>query len=161
MNYEIPSKYETIVRNAVSAAIAIGPVGLFGAMDYVAVGGVWATMFVAIKEKAGFELGENPKKLCSSVAMGVAGYYVGSKIASWMCFLIPIAGPVIGASVSSLVNAYFTYRFAVILISLMDRQEKMDDEALGEYILSALKTWPSLKEMKQIIKLLKSWFDNK
>jgi hypothetical protein len=49
--------------------------GLFGGIDAVGVGAVWATMFLAIRNRAGSDLGTDPKRICVGAASGIARYY--------------------------------------------------------------------------------------
>ena len=81
---QIPYSYKSIVKNALIAAAAVGPLGIFGALDTVGVGAVWTTMFLAIRDKSNTKLGVNPKRICAGVASGIAGYYIGCKAATWL-----------------------------------------------------------------------------
>ena len=143
--YGIPPRFVESVRNALTAAAAIGPAGLFGGLDAVAVGAVWTTLFISIKDKSNSKLGSDPKRICGGIAAGVAQYYVGCKIASWLCFLIPGVGPVIGVGVSSIVNVYFTYRFATVMIDLMNNATSFskDDDKIIERVTKMIAKFPS------------------
>lgn len=157
--FDIPEKFIPMVRNALTAAAAIGPAGLFGGIDTVAVGAVWTTLFIAIKGKSDYKLGTNPKRICAGVAAGVASYYIGCKIASWLCFIIPGVGPVIGVGVSSIVNVYFTYRFAKLLIELMNDRSAFtsSDDKIIERLTSMIARFPSTNEVKQIWNIYRTW----
>lgn len=154
---KINERYIPAVRTALTAAAAVGPVGVFGNIDAVAVGAVWAKMLYDLQQESNVKLSNNPKRVATGIAMGVAGYYVGSKIASWLCFLIPGAGIFIGMSLSTIVNVYFTYRLALILISLMDDETALNDDEIIKYVVSLLKKYPSLSEVKEIVSIYKTW----
>lgn len=75
----IPTQYIPTVKKALIAGAAVAPAGLFGGLDTVGVGATWATMFYAIRSKAGSTLGADPKRICVGVASGIARYYIGFK----------------------------------------------------------------------------------
>lgn len=150
MANNIPQKYRSIVKTALIAAAAIGPVGLFGGIDAVAVGGVWATMFYAIRQKSNSSFGSDPKRIAGAVAMGIVKYYLGCKLASYACFLIPGVGIFAAMGVSSVCNIYFTYNFASILIDLMDRKSYYSDNDIIQEIINLIKKLPSVDEVKEI-----------
>lgn len=151
----ISEKYYEIVKKSLIAAAAIGPLGLFGGLDTVAVGGVWTTMFFAIRKKANSSFGSDPKRIAGAVAVGIAKYYIGCKLATYTCFLIPGAGIFIGMGVSALCNVYFTYNFASILIELMDTKNYYSDDDIIKEIIGLLKKLPSVDEIKEIVKIYK------
>lgn len=157
--FGIPDRFVEPVRNALTAAAAIGPAGLFGGLDAVAVGAVWTTLFIAIKDKSNSTLGSDPKRICGGIAAGVAQYYIGCKIASWLCFLIPGVGPVIGVGVSSIVNVYFTYRFACAMIDLMNNSTSFskDDKYIIERITQMIAKFTSTDEVKKIWNIYRTW----
>ncbi len=157
--FNIPEKFVPATRNALTAAAAIGPAGLFGGIDAVAVGAVWTTLFLSIRSKSNYSLGADPKRICTGVASGIASYYIGCKIASWLCFLIPAVGPVIGVGVSSIVNVYFTYRFAITSIELMNNSTAFskDDDKIVERITRMLAKFPSTSEIKEIWDIYRTW----
>lgn len=150
MANNIPQKYRSIVKTALIAAAAIGPVGLFGGIDAVAVGGVWATMFYAIRQKASSSFGSDPGRIAGAVALGIVKYYLGCKMASYACFLIPGVGIFAAMGVSSVCNIYFTYSFASILIDLMDRRSYYSDDDIIQEIINLIKKLPSVDEVKEI-----------
>lgn len=150
MEYKITDKYRSIVKTALIAAAAIGPVGLFGGIDAVAVGGVWTTMFFAIRQKANSSFGSDPKRIAGAVALGIVKYYLGCKLASYACFLIPGVGVFAAMGVSSICNIYFTYSFATILIELMDTKRYYSDDDIIQEIINLIKKLPSTDEVKEI-----------
>ena len=101
---KIPYKYKSIVKTALVAAAAVGPVGVFGGIDAVAVGGIWTTMFFAIRNEAGTKFGNDPKRIAGAVASGIVQYYIGCKLATYTCFLIPGVGVLAAMGVSALCN---------------------------------------------------------
>lgn len=152
----IPYKYTTIVKNALIAAAAIGPVGVFGGIDTVAVGGVWATMFIAIRNKANSSFGSDPKRIAGAAVSGIVKYYIGCKVATYTCFLIPGAGIFIGMGVSALCNIYFTYNFASALIELMDTKSSYSDDDIIGAVIGLLKKLPTVEEVKDIVRIYQS-----
>lgn len=150
MANKIPEKYRSIVKNSMTSAAAVGPVGVFGALDTVAVGGIWATMFYLIRKKTNSSLGSDPKRIASAVATGIAKYYIGCKVASYACFLIPGVGIFAAMGVSSVCNMYFTYNFAAILIQLFETKTRFSDDDIISELINLLKKLPSADEVKEI-----------
>lgn len=155
MANRIPSRYVPIVRNSLIASAGIAPLGLLGSLDTVAVAATWATMFYAIRENAGSSLGANPKRICSGVASGIAKYYIGCKVASYTCFLIPGVGPILATGVSGICNIYFTYSFAATLIELFSKPTYNDEEII-HFFIRHLKKLPDVEEVKEIINIYQS-----
>ena len=155
----IPSQYVSIVKKSLVAAAAVAPAGLFGGLDTVGVGATWATMFVAIRNKAGSSLGADPKRICVGVASGIARYYIGCKAATYAFFLVPGVGPfaAIAAAIgiSGICNIYFTYSFAATLIELFEKKIYKDDEIIS-FFIDHLKKLPNATEVKEIIKIYQS-----
>ena len=147
---KIPFRYRSIVKTALIAAAAVGPVGVFGGIDAVAVGGIWTTMFFAIRSEAGTKFGNDPRRIAGAVASGIVQYYIGCKLATYTCFLIPGVGVLAAMGVSALCNIYFTYRFASIVIELMDTKKSYSDDDIIEEIISLLKKLPSKEEIREI-----------
>lgn len=154
MEKKIPERYREIVFNSMTASAAVGPAGLLGALDTVAVGGIWSTMFYAIRKKANSNFGADPKRIASAVAIGIAKYYIGCKLASYACFLIPGVGLFAAMGVSSVCNVYFTYNFAAILIQLFDTKKRYSDDDIIEEIVGLMKKLPSPSEVKEIYDIM-------
>lgn len=153
----IPAKYTTIVKNALIAAAAAGPLGVAsGPADTIAIAGIWATMFVAIREKGNKDFGSDPKRITRGVAAGIVKYYIGCKLATYACFLIPGAGIFAGMSVSAVCNIYFTYNFASILIGLMETKSTYSDDDIINEIISLIKKMPTTEEIKEIVYIYNS-----
>lgn len=159
MANRIPFQYISIVKKSLIAAAAVAPAGLFGSLDTVGVGATWATMFVAIRNKAGSSLGTDPKRICVGVASGIARYYIGCKAATYAFFLVPGVGPfaAIAAAIgiSGICNIYFTYSFAATLIELFEKKIYKDDEIIS-FFIDHLKKLPNATEVKEIIKIYQS-----
>ena len=152
----IPSKYIPIVKNSLIAAAAVAPAGIFGGLDTVGVGATWAAMFIAIRNRAGSNLGADPKRICIGVASGIARYYIGCKAATFAFFLVPGVGPfaAIAAAIgiSGICNIYFTYSFAATLIELFEKRIYDDDEIIS-FVINHLKKLPNASEVREIIKI--------
>ncbi len=155
---KIPYEYKSIVRNALIAAAGIAPLGFFGTLDAVGVGGCWLTMFMAIRNKANTTFGNDPKRIALSVATGIGGYYIGCKVATFAVFCIPGLGPLVAVvaalGISACCNIYFTYKFAVATIDLMNKQSYSDDNII-EAFLNIIKKLPSVDEVKEIAEIYK------
>lgn len=155
----IPEQYVSIVKKSLIAAAGVSPLGLFGTIDAVGVGAVWATMFLAIRKKAGSTLGADPKRICAGVASGIARYYIGCKAATFAFFLVPGIGPIAviaaGIGISGVCNIYFTYSFAATLIELFEKQIYKDDEII-KFFINHLKRLPTVDEVKEIYRIYKS-----
>lgn len=155
----IPYQYIPIVKKSLIAAAAVAPAGLFGGLDTIGIGATWATMFFAIREKAGSTLGADPKRICVGVASGIARYYIGCKAATFAFFLVPGVGPfaAIAAAIgiSGICNIYFTYSFAATLIELFEKRAYNDNEII-DFFINHLKKLPNAAEVKEIIKIYQS-----
>lgn len=155
----IPTQYIPTVKKALIAGAAVAPAGLFGGLDTVGVGATWATMFYAIRSKAGSTLGADPKRICVGVASGIARYYIGCKAATFAFFLVPGVGPfaAIAAAIgiSGICNIYFTYSFAATLIELFEKRNYNDNEII-DFFINHLKKLPNAAEVKEIIKIYQS-----
>ena len=159
MQRRIPYKYVSIVRTSLLAAAGVSPLGLFGALDTVGVGTVWAGMFISIRRSAGSSLGTDPKRISVGVASGIARYYIGCKAATYAFFLVPGIGPFAAVAaaigISAICNIYFTYSFAATLIELFGK-EKYNDEDIISFFISHLKKLPNANEVKEIAEIYRS-----
>lgn len=155
---KIPYKYRQIVRNSLIAAAGISPLGLFGTLDTVAVGACWTTLFLAIRDESGSSFGNDPKRIGLAAATGIASYYIGCKAATFAMFCIPGLGPFVAIiaalGVSACCNIYFTYKFAVAAIDLMNKSHYSDDSIIEAFI-HVLKKLPNKDEVKEIAELYK------
>ncbi|MBO5921812.1 MAG: hypothetical protein J6Q48_05425 [Bacteroidaceae bacterium] len=152
----IPVKYRNIVRNSLIAAAGISPLGLFGTLDTVGVAACWTTMFFAIKEESDSSFSGDPKRIALNVATGIASYYLGCKAATFAMFCIPGLGPLVAIvaalGVSACCNIYFTYKFAIATIDLMNKPSYSNDNVIQAF-LDILKKLPSVKEVKEIAEI--------
>ena len=152
----IPRKYRSIVRNSLIAAAGIAPLGFFGALDAVAVGGCWATMFFAIRSEANSSFGDDPKRIAVAVATGIASYYIACKVATFAVFCIPGLGALVAVlaalGISACCNIYFTYKFAYAVIDLMDKPNFSDDNIIQAF-LNIMKRLPTVDEVKEIAEI--------
>lgn len=152
----IPLKYISIVKNSLVAAAGVAPLGIFGALDTVGVGATWAAMFIAIRNKAGTQLGADPKRICVGVASGIARYYIGCKAATFAFFLVPGVGPFAAVAaaigISGICNIYFTYSFAATLIELFQKPIYNDNDIIT-FFINHLKKLPNATEIKEIIEI--------
>lgn len=159
MEDRIPSQYVSIVKKSLIAAAGVSPLGLFGGIDAVGVGAVWATMFLAIRKEAGSSLGADPKRICVGAASGIARYYIGCKAATFAFFLVPGVGPFAAVAaaigISGICNIYFTYSFAATLIELFEKPIYNDNDIIN-FFIDHLKKLPNAGEVKEIIKIYKS-----
>lgn len=155
---KIPYSYRQIVRNSLIAAAGISPLGIFGALDTVAVGACWTTLFIAIRNKSNSSFGDDPKRIALAAATGIASYYIGCKAATFAMFCIPGLGPLVAIvaalGVSACCNIYFTYKFAVATIDLMNKSHYSDDNII-EAFLNILKKLPNVNEVKEIAEIYK------
>lgn len=155
----IADKYRNIVKKELIAAAGVSPLGLLGGIDAVGVGTVWATMFIALRNKAGSSIGADPRRICVGVASGIARYYIACKAATFAFFLVPGVGPfaavAAGLGISAVCNIYFTYSFAATLIELFEKP-KYNDEDVISFFIDHLKKLPNAKEVKEIIEIYQS-----
>ncbi len=151
--------FESILRASLSGAAAVGPLGAFGPWDTAAVGAIWLSTYFAIQEKSKYKLA-NGRQFVSSIVVGAAQYIVGCKVATMLFNLIPFAGIGMAMGISAITNVYFTYRFAEVVIRLLneDNSYTLSDKQLAERALKLLCKWPSLKEVRTIFKIYKNWF---
>lgn len=155
---QIPDSYRTIVRNSLIAAAGISPLGLFGTLDTVGVGACWTSLFIAIRNRSNPSFGGDPKRIALAAATGIASYYIGCKAATFAMFCIPGLGPLVAIlaalGVSACCNIYFTYKFAVATIDLMNKTHYSDDNIIQAF-LNILKRLPNVDEIKEIAEIYK------
>lgn len=159
MERRISYAYISIVKKALIAAAGVSPLGLFGNIDAVGVGAVWATMFIAIRNKSGSTLGADPKRICVGAASGIARYYLGTKAATYAFFLVPGVGPFVAVAaaigISAVCNIYFTYTFAVTAIELFEKKDYSDEDVIN-FFIKHLKKLPTASEVKEIVEIYQS-----
>jgi hypothetical protein len=159
----IHQKYRAITKNAVRAAMVEGPLPLLlppGAdqtFDFVAIGAIWTTMFIAMANKSGRDFdSEFVKQFVSALVVGVVAYFAACKGAGWICslasggLLIPVA---MGAS--TLMGVVFTYKVAA---AISDQLESGDfgahgPEVAAATIISLVCSLPKVSEIKDMFQL--------
>lgn len=83
----------------------------------------------------------------------MGGYYLGCKTATKLFLLIPGAGTLTAMGLSSLQNAIFTYRFAVVLTQIFEAG-RFDSSTLVESIKCMFAgTGAGLGSVRDIVKL--------
>lgn len=119
----IPQKYRHDVHVALTAVAALGPVGLLGDLDAIAIAGAWAGLLTAMFIDADIHLDkEAAKKLALAVIAGAGGYYAGCKLATKLFWLVPGAGIIMALGASTVANIIFTYRFAWVLAQMLEEK---------------------------------------
>jgi hypothetical protein len=140
-------------------AMSVASLGLFGGIDTVGVGAIWATIFLAIRDRVGSSLGSDPRCICVGVASGIARYYIGCKAATYAFFLVPGVGPfaavVAAIGISGICNIYFTYSFAATLIELFQRSI-YDDNDIIKFFIDHLRRLPNADEVQEIIRIYRN-----
>jgi len=105
-------KYDTILRTAITAAAASGPLAMspIPGTDTLVMGGTWIAMMTAIAKKAGYNNldSEIAKKVVLGVVAGAGAYWTGSKIFTWILAKIPVIGWVTGSGINATLNVLFT-----------------------------------------------------
>lgn len=131
-NSMIPEKYRSDVHKALIAVAAIGPIGLLGDLDAVAVTAAWSGLLTAMFMDANAHLDkETAKKLTLAVLAAAGGYYAGCKLATKLFLLVPGAGLIIGAGASAIANVVFTYRFAWVIAKMLEEDRISSKNILG------------------------------
>ena len=130
-NSRIPQKYRHDVHVALIAVAAVGPAGVFGDIDAIAVAGVWSGLVTAMLIDSGISLDKGAaKKLALAVITGAGGYYAGCKLATKLFWLIP-GGIFVGMGVSALANIMITYRFAWVLALMLEEDRISQSNVLN------------------------------
>lgn len=147
--------YDNIIRTAVVAASAAGPLAMspIPATDTVVVAGVWTTMMTSIAKKAGHSLDpETGKKVILAVISGAGAYWTGSKALTWIIAKIPGIGWVTGSGINGILNGAFTVWLGYALIDLFEKNdfELGDWEFCIEYLKNAMKPQVDKGKIKRI-----------
>ncbi|MBR1969096.1 MAG: hypothetical protein IKA17_01940 [Clostridia bacterium] len=118
-----------------------GPIGAFSTIaDVTALGSVWGGLFYTLASNRGLPIDKNQAiKICETILLGSAAYYIGCKAAVKFFHLIPGAGTLAAMGISSFENIVFTYRFALAVSQVleMDEFKKGEWKKLGTVISSA------------------------
>jgi uncharacterized protein (DUF697 family) len=124
-NEDIIKMHENAIYTAAFAAAAVGVPGAFAPfLDVTAVGGIWATMMVAIATKAGRQLDKDTAlKIATAILTGASAYVAGSKLIGFLLHFIPGAGSIVSVGVNSLLNFLYTFRLGRYLALKMEKPE--------------------------------------
>lgn len=157
---EIPYEYRDYTALALIASAGFGPIGSIStAADVASIGGVWGTLtYKMVKESGVYMDKEAAKKLSVSVLTGVLGYYGGCKMATRLFHMIPGAGTLMAMGVSSLANILFTYRYALVLSTILEEGISLDSiaDAAPTIISMMMGSIFVISDIPRIIKLYKS-----
>lgn len=154
--------YDNIIRTAVVAASAAGPLAMspIPATDTVVVAGIWTTMMTGIARKTGHSLDlETGKKVVLAVISGAGLYWTGGKALTWIIARIPGIGWVTGSGANSVLNGTFTVWLGYSLIDLFEKEDfELDDwEFCIEYLKDAMKPQANKDKLKRIRAFFKRW----
>ena len=154
----VKQEYRQIVKTATITAGGIGVPGAFSfGVDVVALSGTWAVMILAIASKSGHEV-DKPfaAKLTAGVAAGVGAYIVGSKVATQLLHLVPIAGTLAAIGINSSLNALYTYKVGSAVSVLFDKGgfEEADMADMMNGLLRVIATVPTRGEIADIILMM-------
>jgi NAD-dependent dihydropyrimidine dehydrogenase PreA subunit len=155
---EILLPHVDALGTALVAAAAVGPLGVIGAVDTVAIGGIWSALFFAIYSKSN-QKNLNVPSVVKAIVGGFVQYIIGCKVATSLVSLIPGAGIFIGISASTIVNVYFTYRFALISAEVLNDEDAytLNDTELISRVLKKLCQFPSFSEIKAVWAIYKQF----
>lgn len=146
--------YDDIIRKAVAAAAATGPLAMspIPATDTVAVAGIWTTMMIAIARRTGHSLDvETAKKVVLAVIVQATAYWTGSKTLTWIIAKFPGIGWVTGSATNSVLNVAFTVWLGYALIDLFEREdfELIDWPAYAGFLKDAMKPWGDVGKLRR------------
>jgi hypothetical protein len=99
------------------------------------------------------------KRFVGAAVTGVLAYIAGCKVATWLVnFIIPGAGFLPAAGVSSALNGIFTLKFGSVVADSMDKGTFQIDDAAkaATAVLAALCTLPTISEWTDLIKIRRS-----
>ena len=152
-------KYRTIIEEHAAGAAAIAIPGSFvPVIDVAGVAGIWTNMLVKIAKKSGQDISHQfIGKFATSVASGVSGYILGSKIFGMLLHLIPGVGTLVYIGINGFLNYMFTYRLGKMTSGLMERKDfdLSDLSNLVTQVVAPLVAIPSVSEAMEIIKSAK------
>ncbi|SDH01787.1 protein of unknown function [Sinosporangium album] len=109
-------RYHDIVKRCMITAAGIGGAGVFlPVLDMAGIAAIWTGMVVSIANASGNPMSKaTVGKVVSAAVSAVSGYYVGSKILTFLAAPLLIAFPVAGVpavlAVNVMLNGLFTYR---------------------------------------------------
>lgn len=147
--------YDDIIRKAVAAAAATGPLAMspVPATDTVAVAGIWTTMMIAIASRTGHSLDvETGKKVVLAFIAQAGAYWTGSKALTWIIAKFPGIGMVTGSGANSVLNGAFTVWLGCLLIDLFEREdfELIDWPVYVGFLKDAKKPWEDVGKLRRV-----------
>lgn len=155
-------EYDQILRRSFSAALATGPLALSPVpnSDMVAMAGIWSGMMVAISRKNGHEL--NPgvaKKVALSVTTGVAAYWTGSKMFTWVLAKVPGIGTVTGTGINGILNGSYTLWLGLAFIDLFEKKDVdlTDVTFVTRFVSEAMKPRVGGEKVARVRAFFKRW----
>ncbi|MGW5158667.1 hypothetical protein ACWEPN_24595 [Nonomuraea wenchangensis] len=113
-------RYRDIVKKAMISAAGVGGAGIFlPVLDMAGIAAVWTVMVVAIADASGHPASRaTVGKVVAAAVSGVSGYYVGSKVLTYLAAPLLVAFPVAGVpaviAVNVMLNGLFTYRLGKV-----------------------------------------------
>jgi uncharacterized protein (DUF697 family) len=153
--------YDDIIATAVVAAAGLGAGTAFApGADIALCGGTWIAMMAAIADRSGHD--ENKEfwgKVITSVGMGAAGYWAGSKVFTGILFyVIPGAGSITAATLNALLNGLYTWRLGTSFANLFNKPgfDLRDAGAVARYLKSALAPIPTYGEVRHVWDLMRN-----
>ena len=156
-SFMIPSALRHDVKVAITEAGMCGPLGVVsGAADVAAIAGCWGILLV--KYARYFKVTICKKSavdICTTLLLGMGGYYAGCRMATRAMQFIPGAGWLIGAGVSSVANVVFTYRYALALACVFAGGENRL-ASLAASITTVMAGMGSVMSLKEIVSLYRT-----
>lgn len=158
-------RYREIIKSSMVTAAGIGGAGtFFPVLDMAGIAAIWTGMVVAIAEASGHPTSKaTVGKVVAAAVSGVSGYYVGSKILTFLAAPLIVAFPVAGVpavmATNVMLNGLFTYRLGMACTAHFSRPD-FTIEDLGDIALRIAKLlvkFPLPSEVAEIRHLL---FDN-
>lgn len=153
--------YNDIIGTAVAAAAAFGVGTAFApGADIAMVSGTWLTMMVAIADRSGHK--EDKvfwAKVLSSMGVGAAGYWAGSKVFTGILFwVIPGAGTITASTVNGLLNGLYTWRIGTVFAHMFDKPDidLRDVVAVSACLRSALGPVPTFGEVQHVWSMIRT-----
>jgi uncharacterized protein (DUF697 family) len=118
--------YDKILRRAVAAAIASGPlvVSPLPGSDLLPLVGIWGSMIAAMAHKNDREIAADAaRKIALAVGTGGLALIFNMKSFNWVVAKFPGIGTVIGTGSNCAVNAVFTVWLGLSFIDLFEQED--------------------------------------
>jgi len=146
-------QYDSIIRKAVLAAAAAGPLVLApvpGPAD-VAMGAINGIMLVTIARRNNQAFDEAAaKRIILGVMAGAGAYYSGVKFFLWIVAKVPGIGMITGAGATSAINVAVTLWLAFAMVDLFERHDSVDAEFCVDFLKQEMKPGVNLRKLKRI-----------